>query len=308
MSKAPELLDTIASIDNTMSYQLYKSNPSNRLRIGYNFEMYIQSLLKSYNVSFKGNPSEYALWLAYTTRGKDLSVFGEDFEIKYNSPNTTIYDSYLERDWLPRADNIIINDDNPLSRKHLFLLKKHRKRVFRVRQFLNWVLLKLKGVTSVELEFVKTKSIIKRGTNGFRLKDNLLEDSPSLKRVLKWLRIRLREFKISSKTISNSFHLFHFLKKVMVNVLGDNTLEVKCLNINKRKLLKRARILGLSNEDQEFLRIYYTHCSISLQKVEKSCCKCGKAIKFKEIICSTCPKSERLYYCKDCFESMYLDL
>jgi len=137
-------------------------NTSSRLRKGYYFERLITEVLKSLNAPYKSNPIEsFSLWLAYTNTGYDLEVFNRKVELKYNSPSTCVYKSYLNRDWITReAPVIVVNDSNPIWRNKGLqrLLKKHGKKLMSLSEFIKWVRIKLRHrhrVTSNILEWFK---------------------------------------------------------------------------------------------------------------------------------------------------------
>jgi len=97
-------------------------------------------------VPYKSNPLDYRLWLAYTNTGYDLIVFNKRIELKYNSPDTVVYKSYLDRDWLSRTNVIVVNDNNPVlkSKRLLRYLKNKGKRVLSLSEFIKWVKIKLR--------------------------------------------------------------------------------------------------------------------------------------------------------------------
>ena len=130
------------------SYLNLISSAKSRLRRGYYFEKLIVEILKNLNVEFKSNPVEsFSLWLFNTSSTHDLELFGKKVEIKYNSPNSKLYRSYLKRDWLPRARIIVTNDDSPIwhNKKLLKYLKRNGKRVLSLRKFIMWVKRRIKS-------------------------------------------------------------------------------------------------------------------------------------------------------------------
>ena len=152
--KEPEELQTIDSRSSYLkiagiidTYKLLISTES-RLKKGYLFEKLVVQILSSLNVEYKSNPIEsFALWLFNTNSTYDLELFGEKIEIKYNSPNTKLYKSYLVRDWIPRTNIIVTNDDSPIwrNKKLLKYLKRNGKRVFSLSKFIRWVKGKIKS-------------------------------------------------------------------------------------------------------------------------------------------------------------------
>jgi len=161
----------------------------------------------------------------------------------------------------------------------------------------------LKRSVKTKSRIKNIKNIIKRGINGFRLKDKLLEDNPSLKRILEWLRTRLRAITRMVIRLSSSI-------KVMMDILRDKTSEVIKMGLKRLKIIKQAKRMNLSIEDQEFLKEHFNHCHIFQKRKEekKTCCRCNKVIGFGNIICTTNLKSGRTIYCKDCFGNIYIDL
>lgn len=136
-----------------------------RLLKGYYFERLVGEVLNSLGVPYRSNPIEsFSLWLFNTASDHDLVVFNEKIEVKYNSPNTRLYKSYLKRDWLPRASLIITNDDSPIwrNKKLLRYLKRNGKKVLSLSKFIMWVKRRVKrkirsSITSNMLEWLKIK-------------------------------------------------------------------------------------------------------------------------------------------------------
>ena len=130
-------------------------NTSSRLRKGYYFERLITEVLNSLNAPYRSNPIEsFSLWLAYTNTGYDLIVFNKRIELKYNSPDTVVYKSYIDRDWLSRVNIIVVNNDNPVlkSKRLLRYLKNKGKRVLSLSDFIKWIRIKLRHrVTSINV-------------------------------------------------------------------------------------------------------------------------------------------------------------
>ncbi|RJS79941.1 hypothetical protein CW711_01305 [Candidatus Bathyarchaeota archaeon] len=131
-------------------------NTSSRLRKGYYFERLITEVLNSLNAPYRSNPIEsFSLWLAYTNTGYDLIVFNKRIELKYNSPDTVVYKSYLDRDWISReASVMVVNNDNPVlrSKRLLRYLKNKGKRVLSLSDFIKWIRIKLRHrVTSINV-------------------------------------------------------------------------------------------------------------------------------------------------------------
>ena len=134
-----------------------------RLRRGYYFEKLVAEILNNLGVPYRSNPIEsFSLWLFNTSSTHDLELFDRKIEVKYNNPNTKLYKSYLKRDWIPRANLIVTNDDSPLwhNKKLLKYLKRHGKKVISLSKFIMWVKRRVKSkirssITSYKLEWLK---------------------------------------------------------------------------------------------------------------------------------------------------------
>jgi len=147
MSKEPKEPEELQESELLDSYLNLISSAKSRLLKGFLFEKLVYKTLDELSVPYIGNPKEYHQWLRYVSKGYDLIIYGVKIELKYNSPKTNIYRSYLLRDWISReALIIVVNNDNPVRNNKglLRLLKKHGKKLMSLTQFLKWVKRKLR--------------------------------------------------------------------------------------------------------------------------------------------------------------------
>lgn len=80
-----------------------------RTETGFSFELYVQSLLDQYGISYIGNPKEFGNWCKRTLKGCDIISCG--FKIEAKCINKKIYYSWYLRDWKPKTAHIFVVSD-----------------------------------------------------------------------------------------------------------------------------------------------------------------------------------------------------
>lgn len=192
----------------------FYNNLTNRESIGFNWEMYVQDFLDSYEIEHDSNPFISSKWKSNNRKkGVDSKVYCNKLtfgvELKYHESYANIYPSYIRNDYLPRFNTsydynmTITNDKKVYTEDSLKMLKENSIKLFNPIDFIGFYYRKYSKqfkshsyffdlVASVNLNIVSI-CLIRRVLSIFLLEINKKMRTKTISQGVSTVKVRLKE-------------------------------------------------------------------------------------------------------------------